>query len=89
MGQLAGLPASVVNRAKQVLISLEGKNKIANSALFSSEPPLFAAGTKPNSLTKPEISPVELELDSILPDELSPKAALELLYKLKDITKNS
>ncbi|MEE2998570.1 MAG: DNA mismatch repair protein MutS [Pseudomonadota bacterium] len=89
VGQLAGLPASVVNRAKQVLISLEGKNKIANSTLFSSEPPLFAAGTKPNSLTKPEISPVELELDSILPDELSPKAALELLYKLKDITKNS
>ena len=28
-----------------------------------------------------------LELDKILPDELSPKEALELIYKLKDIKK--
>ena len=32
-------------------------------------------------------SSVEIELDKILPDELSPKAALELIYKLKSIIK--
>jgi DNA mismatch repair protein MutS len=47
--------------------------------------PLFAAGSKSPRSRKPEISALEQELDAILPDELSPKEALELIYKLKKL----
>jgi hypothetical protein len=48
--------------------------------------PLFAAGPKSCAAAEPEISALEQEMDAILPDELSPKEALELIYKLKMAT---
>ena len=85
VGQLAGLPLSVVNHAKQVLISLEKGNKTLVSGSLAADLPLFSIEKTPNYENKPKMSDVEMEIDSILPDELSPKAALELIYKLKDI----
>jgi DNA mismatch repair protein MutS len=89
VAQLAGLPASVVERARLVLDALEkgdreGSNKA--STLFE-DLPLFAATPAPMAQTaKP--SEVEDLLNEILPDELSPKDALALIYQLKDKLKS-
>ncbi len=85
VAQLAGLPASVVERARVVLEALEkgdreGSNKAAT--LFE-DLPLFAATPAPLAQTaKP--SEVEDLLNDVLPDELSPKDALALVYQLKE-----
>jgi len=87
VGQLAGLPGSVVKRAKQVLISLEGADNIVVSGRLAKDLPLFAIENEFDDKKELPPSDVELELDAILPDDLSPKAALDLIYKLKDIRK--
>jgi len=45
--------------------------------------PLFA--TRLAVVSTPEISALEQALADITPDEMSPKAALEVLYKLKGL----
>jgi DNA mismatch repair protein MutS len=47
--------------------------------------PLFAAALPKGTSAKADPSPVESALDSINPDELSPRAALEALYRLKEL----
>jgi DNA mismatch repair protein MutS len=87
VAQLAGLPASVVGRARQVLVSLEEGNKPIDTTLLATNLPFFVAEQEANYQTNPVKSAIELEFDLILPDELSPKEALELIYKLKNIGK--
>jgi DNA mismatch repair protein MutS len=85
VAQLAGLPKSVVDRARVVLEALEKgerENGGAAKALID-DLPLFAMAPSPSSLmAKP--SAVEERLRDIQPDELTPRAALKLLYELKD-----
>jgi DNA mismatch repair protein MutS len=52
--------------------------------------PLFAAARPASLMPAPHApSPVEEALASINPDELTPKAALETLYRLKELVDNS
>ncbi|CUH45225.1 DNA mismatch repair protein MutS [Ruegeria atlantica] len=87
VAQLAGLPASVVERARIVLDQLEkteregGKQKTLIDDL-----PLFSAAPPPPP-PAPKASPVTGMLDDILPDELTPREALDLIYKLKEAAK--
>jgi DNA mismatch repair protein MutS len=85
VAQLAGLPKSVVDRARVVLEALEKgerENGGAAKALID-DLPLFAMAPSPSSLmAKP--SAVEERLRDIQPDELTPRDALKLLYELKD-----
>jgi DNA mismatch repair protein MutS len=75
---LAGVPKPVILRARQRLLELEaGAQRHAEQQ--QSQLPLF--DTQP---PRPEPSEVEQLLRSIDPDELSPKAALEALYRLKE-----
>ncbi|NOD48588.1 DNA mismatch repair protein MutS [Ruegeria sp. HKCCD5849] len=84
VAQLAGLPASVVERARVVLDQLEkteregGKQKalIDDLPLFSKASPLPPPSSK--------ASPVTDMLSDVLPDELTPREALDLIYKLKE-----
>jgi DNA mismatch repair protein MutS len=77
VAQLAGIPRSVVTAAKRKLAQLEKQN-IASGP----QTDMFAhAETEP----APQLHPVVGELESIEPDELTPKQALELLYKLKQL----
>ena len=87
VGKLAGLPDSVVSRARQVLTSMGEGNKTTDAAFLTTDLPLFPVESDTKLKVKSEKSAVELELDKILPDELSPKEALEIIYKLKDIKK--
>ncbi len=79
VAKLAGVPPSVVARARQVLARLE---RDPNSPTRLDDLPLFAA-TKPPP--PPEPSKVEAALAAIDPDALTPREALEALYRLKGI----
>ena len=84
VAQLAGIPKSVVATAKRKLAQLES-SQLGNLQLTSNhnQPDMFAAKAEPEPV---ELHPVILELETIQPDDLTPKQALELLYKLKDLT---
>jgi DNA mismatch repair protein MutS len=86
VAQLAGLPASVVARARDVLDMLEkGSREGGGAKIRIDDLPLFAAAPPPQpAATSRGPSPVEELLASIHPDDLSPREALEMLYKLKD-----
>jgi DNA mismatch repair protein MutS len=79
VAKLAGVPPSVVARAKAVLERLE---KEPGSPARLDDLPLFAAA-KPPAVAEP--SKVETALDGIDPDELTPREALDALYRLKGL----
>jgi DNA mismatch repair protein MutS len=89
VAKLAGLPKPVTRRAAQVLALLEKSDgKAGDRAAMLNELPLFAAA-RPRSHIPAESgpSPAEEALAAVNPDELTPKVALEILYKLKDLAR--
>ncbi len=87
VAKLAGLPAPVIERARIILESLErGEREGGKRETLIDDLPLFSA--IPSSQPQPdEASEVETRLEQILPDELSPRDALEVLYELKKLSK--
>ncbi|WP_237219644.1 DNA mismatch repair protein MutS [Sphingomonas arenae] len=84
VARLAGLPPAVVARAKSVLAKLEaGRDATGGIAAGLDDLPLFAA-----ALAEPEhkSDPLVDALDAIDPDALSPRDALEALYRLKRLS---
>ncbi len=87
VARLAGLPRAVVKRAGEVLSRLEKNNRRAGAGGSTLEDlPLFAQAA-PKEPERPAGKPsaIETALAAIKPDELSPKAALELVYRLKEL----
>lgn len=78
VAKLAGVPAAVVERAREVLERLEGEKA---AAISLDDLPLFAVAEP----APPRSSAVEDALQAIEPDELSPREALEALYRLKGL----
>ncbi|HEY6335122.1 MAG TPA: DNA mismatch repair protein MutS [Alphaproteobacteria bacterium] len=84
VAQLAGLPAAVIARAEQVLATLEKGEQAGALATLADDLPLFSmAQARPAARSRTGPSPIEESLATMHPDELTPKAALELLYRLK------
>jgi DNA mismatch repair protein MutS len=85
VAKLAGLPASVIVRASEVLSILEKKDEPGAGAdsLFA-DLPLFSAA-RPRSASPAALGPsaVEKRLAETSPDELSPRDALAVLYELR------
>jgi len=84
VARLAGLPETVVDRARVVLDALEKGEReggAARQALID-DLPLFAA-TPAAAAPEPRGSEVEARLAKVLPDTLSPREALDLIYELK------
>ena len=80
---LAGLPKAVTKRATQVLALLEnGERKGANGEALLSDLPLFAAA-RTQAPPPDEMAALARALAEVNPDELTPKSALDTLYKLK------
>ncbi len=80
VGRLAGLPDAVVRRAREVLARLEKGERSSGTADLADDLPLFSVAPA----TVPETpSAVEETLAGVSPDELSPREALDLIYRLK------
>ena len=87
VARLAGLPASVIDRAKVVLEALESGEREGGSRqkTLIDDLPLFRAAPVPKPLAKD--SPAEARLKAIHPDDLTPIDALCLIYELRDLLK--
>jgi DNA mismatch repair protein MutS len=80
VAKLAGLPPKVVARAKSVLAKLEaGRDATGGIAAGLDDLPLFAIAAEP----EPARDALATELEAIDPDAMSPREALEALYRLK------
>ena len=87
VAQLAGLPKTVVDRARTVLQALEkGERENGSGAkALIDDLPLFAmAPSAPPKQAVTAPSQVDALLRDVQPDELTPRDALKLIYQLKD-----
>jgi DNA mismatch repair protein MutS len=82
VAKLAGIPNSVVNRAKEVLKILEKDERSGNIEKLENDLPLFAI-----EKNETKSNPVEEALKAISIDDLTPKEALNELYKLASLLK--
>ena len=91
VARLAGLPPSVVERARVVLEELERGDRETGRRrrALVDDLPLFSAAAlapaPPPAAAAP--SPLAERLAQVQPDELSPRAALELIYELKALVR--
>jgi DNA mismatch repair protein MutS len=86
VAKLAGLPAPVIARAREVLALLEKSDRRRGQGGGPLEDlPLFAAARPASEPARPGNAALDAALDAINPDELSPKAALDALYRLKQL----
>ena len=85
VARLAGLPDAVITRAEDVLKTLETGEQSGAVAKLADDLPLFAVAPAQLSAAAAGPSPVEKALSEISPDDLTPRAALEQLYRLKRI----
>ncbi len=81
VARLAGLPAAVIERAEEVLRTLETSEQAASLSRLAEDLPLFNAVRAAPAAKGPSLA--EAALAALRPDELSPKEALETLYRLK------
>jgi DNA mismatch repair protein MutS len=89
VAKLAGLPAVVLERAKIILNELETKDieKGPGTKLLGEDLPLFSQNlTDKTSNQSNRNSELSEKIESIYPDQISPNEALQLLYKLKEIS---
>ena len=85
VAKLAGLPAPVIARAREVLAALEDGARSNSPKALIDDLPLFSAVQAPApAAAKP--SPVLDALAEVNPDTLSPREALDVLYRLKGMT---
>ncbi len=87
VAKLAGLPKAAVARAETVLASLEQGEQAGALTRLADDLPLFAATAAKAAEPEARESAVEAALGEVNPDDLSPREALELLYRLKDLSK--
>ena len=84
VAKLAGLPPPVLSRARSVLAKLEeGRAATGGIAAGLDDLPLFAAAAAQEKAE--EADPLIAALADVDPDSLSPKDALEIVYRLKRI----
>jgi DNA mismatch repair protein MutS len=78
VARLAGMPAAVLNQARQTLEALE-----AQASHQQAQIDLFALPAVTEVMPS---SAVDIALEAINPDDLSPREALEALYQLKKMS---
>jgi DNA mismatch repair protein MutS len=83
VARLAGLPPVTIKRAKAVLDKLEaGRAKTGGIAAGLDDLPLFAAAAEQEEA---QVDALRSELEALDVDALSPRDALEALYRLKGL----
>jgi DNA mismatch repair protein MutS len=84
VAKLAGLPPSVIERAKLVLAQLEAEDRTSPARRLIDDLPLFAAA--PRAAEPPgdaALTALVEALAALHPDEMSPRQAIDALYALK------
>ena len=87
VAKLAGLPPSVIERAKIVLAQLEAEDRMSPARKLIDDLPLFAATQRAPATATPADSALAALVEALAalhPDEMSPRDALEALYALKE-----
>jgi len=83
VARLAGLPQAVVERARDVLHRLEAGETGTKAARIVDDLPLFSAAAMRQEPPKKMDDRLKGELAALNPDEMTPREALEALYRLK------
>jgi DNA mismatch repair protein MutS len=84
VAKLAGLPPSVIERAKTVLAQIEAEDRVSPARRLIDDLPLFAVAQNAAAPQKDSALTAVVEaLAALNPDEMSPRDALEALYALK------
>jgi len=83
VAKLAGLPQAVVNRAEEVLKALDEGREGHKPLARIDDLPLFSASSSEAAGRKKKPDGFEEAMRAIEPDTLTPKEALELIYRLK------
>jgi DNA mismatch repair protein MutS len=83
VARLAGLPAAVIARAREVLRQLEETDRKSPVRTLIDDLPLFSAARR-RAEPEPPHDELGAMVDGIAPDELTPREALEALYRLKE-----
>ncbi|WP_189677203.1 DNA mismatch repair protein MutS [Sphingomonas glacialis] len=85
VARLAGLPPATIARAKSVLSKLEaGRAKTGGLAAGLDDLPLFAAALE---VAEEQCDAIRAEVETLDVDALTPREALETLYRLKALTR--
>ncbi|WP_127520784.1 DNA mismatch repair protein MutS [Mesorhizobium sp. Z1-4] len=87
VARLAGLPQPVVERARDVLHRLEEGEVTGTTASLADDLPLFNAVVSREPAKPAARDSLRDELDGLNPDEMTPREALEALYRLKAASK--
>ena len=85
VAKLAGLPPAVIQRAQILLAELEASERQAPVQKLIDDLPLFAALAPP---ALPIADPLREALAALDPDALTPREALEALYRLQRIPRS-
>jgi DNA mismatch repair protein MutS len=84
VAKLAGLPPTVIERAKVVLAQIEAEDRTSPTRWLIDDLPLFAAARPaPAPQADAALTAIAEALAALHPDEMSPRDALEALYALK------
>ncbi len=91
VARLAGLPDAAIARAEEVLSALEaGETGGSGATDLTADLPLFAAAPRPRSSGHAARGPdpVRDTLDAANPDDMTPRDALDLLYRLRALVRD-
>ena len=90
VARLAGLPRSVVERARAVLNQLEEGETSGKANRLVDDLPLFSVAVE-REARKPrqnESGALSEAVAALHPDEMTPREALEAIYRLKELSRN-
>ncbi|WP_341764406.1 DNA mismatch repair protein MutS [Candidatus Tisiphia endosymbiont of Beris chalybata] len=86
VASLAGLPKSVIIRAKEILMKLEKtSNRQGINILRTEASDMNLSNILPEVSQNTKFNPLLAEVEKIEVDHLTPKQALDLIYKLKEL----
>ncbi len=90
VAKLAGLPPAVVERARAILARLESGERAVDVRALVDELPLFAAVRRQVEPPRPAAPPrrIEAALSGLDPDQMTPRDALDALYRLKALAED-
>lgn len=85
VARLAGLPEAVVQRAREVLHQLEEGETSGKADRLVDDLPLFSAAIRKEAEKPAKADALGEALRALSPDEMTPREALDALYRLKEL----